>query len=453
MEAGGSAHGEADVDYDKNSLSSLATTASLSSRIASLAIFGEDKATRNYDINIETLGEGDEEEELVEVAEGDLMRELDQIEPALQVCARLFRAPGRSPPALKRLSWEQVDAFRQCGYVVVDNFVPRDLATRIRAETHVLQRQGRFTEASRFGLGSGAEEKRTVHYTDRSARGDHILWLHPGCPPAIGPGLAAAVQALQELQEDLTEAMTLRQRAAEYQLALYPGGGAQYVRHRDAFPDDGSEEQQRRVTAILYANPSWAPAHGGKLRLWPPRTSGGSGAAAAASAAGSASVRFSSGADANGDAGSHCGEPAEHVSDAWSHAMKLGSSDGGGSFADPASDTCSTHSEPHLPVGLGPSLLGAGSIASSMIAQASGGGSAAEGSSVDGDGSMDGHARHAREAAPEPAAGMERLEVGAEAVVDVAPLAGRLVLFLAGAVEHAVLPCQAERIALTAWCQ
>lgn len=60
----------------------------------------------------------------------------------------------------------------------------------------------------------------------------------------------------------------------------------------------------------------------------------------------------------------------EHANDAWSHASKLGSSDGGGSFADPASDTCSMHSEPHLPAGLGPSLLGAGSIASSMIAQA-----------------------------------------------------------------------------------
>lgn len=60
--------------------------------------------------------------------------------------------------------------------------------------------------------------------------------------------------------------------------------------------------------------------------------------------------------------------PGEHASDVWSHA-KLGSSDGGGSFADPASDTASMHSEPHLPAGLGPSLLGAGSIASSMIAQ------------------------------------------------------------------------------------
>ncbi len=107
--------------------------------------------------------------------------------------------------------------------------------------------------------------------------------------------------------------MHLRQRSAEYQLSHYAPNGAQYVRHRDAFPDDGSEEQQRRVcalpnmicrgctltsaescrssqsppsratirhsiawvaaqvTAILYANPTWCPADGGKLRLWPPR--------------------------------------------------------------------------------------------------------------------------------------------------------------------------------------
>ena len=70
MEAGSSVHGEADGECDRVSLSSLATTASLSSRIASLAIFGEDRnatAARNYDLAIETLGEGDEEEELVEV--------------------------------------------------------------------------------------------------------------------------------------------------------------------------------------------------------------------------------------------------------------------------------------------------------------------------------------------------------------------------------------------------
>ena len=48
-----------------------------------------------------------------------------------------------------------------------------------------------------------------------------------------------------------------------------------------------------------------------------------------------------------------------------------------------------------------------------------------------------------------PAAG----EVGAAAVVDVEPIAGRLVLFLSGAVEHAVLPNFADRVAITCWFQ
>ena len=41
--------------------------------------------------------------------------------------------------------------------------------------------------------------------------------------------------------------MHLRQQSAEYQLSIYPCNGSQYVRHRDAFPDDGSEDHQRRV--------------------------------------------------------------------------------------------------------------------------------------------------------------------------------------------------------------
>lgn len=40
-----------------------------------------------------------------------------------------------------------------------------------------------------------------------------------------------------------------------------------------------------------------------------------------------------------------------------------------------------------------------------------------------------------------------------EMVLDVAPLAGRLVVFLSGAIDHAVLPSQRPRVALTAWCQ
>src|SRR6185295_11601544 len=49
----------------------------------------------------------------------------------------------------------------------------------------------------------------------------------------------------------------------DLQVARYPGAGARYVRHRDAF---GGPES-RRVSAILYLNPTWTPADGGLLRL------------------------------------------------------------------------------------------------------------------------------------------------------------------------------------------
>lgn len=62
---------------------------------------------------------------------------------------------------------------------------------------------------------------------------------------------------LQELQEDLRQVMKLRQQTSEYQLAYYPPNGSQYVRHRDAFPDDGSEEHQRRVRILTTLSTTW----------------------------------------------------------------------------------------------------------------------------------------------------------------------------------------------------
>ncbi|KAL3157277.1 hypothetical protein ABBQ38_001510 [Trebouxia sp. C0009 RCD-2024] len=97
------------------------------------------------------------------------------------------------------------------------------------------------------------------------------MWLHEG--ELQSPETSARVQAmqvLQDLQTDLHAAMRLEKRSAEYQLAVYMGAGSQYVKHRDALPDDGADPNQRRVTAILYANPDWAPGHGGELRLWIP---------------------------------------------------------------------------------------------------------------------------------------------------------------------------------------
>lgn len=47
--------------------------------------------------------------------------------------------------------------------------------------------------------------------------------------------------------------------------------------------------------------------------------------------------------------------------------------------------------------------------------------------------------------------GIEWVEMGGGMVLEVMPQAGRLVLFLSGAVDHAVKPSFSERVAVTAW--
>jgi SM-20-related protein len=78
------------------------------------------------------------------------------------------------------------------------------------------------------------------------------------------------------------------------QLALYDGDGSYYARHVDNPGRDapgasdgppGLRTGDRALTAILYFNAGWLPAHGGALRLWPPTSAADSAGAAAAAPA------------------------------------------------------------------------------------------------------------------------------------------------------------------------
>ena len=67
-------------------------------------------------------------------------------------------------------------------------------------------------------------------------------------PGALNTTTGTFAFDVQEVQADLHSIMRLEKRSAEYQLAVYVGGGSQYVKHRDALPDDGADPNQRRVS-------------------------------------------------------------------------------------------------------------------------------------------------------------------------------------------------------------
>ncbi len=106
----------------------------------------------------------------------------------------------------------------------------------------------------------------TTYHRDGATRGDEIAWLTAEEARAgARPALAALCSRFEALRVQLNRAAYLGLERFDLQAARYAGGGACYVRHRDAFA--GWAAAHRRLTAILYLNPGWQAAQGGLLRL------------------------------------------------------------------------------------------------------------------------------------------------------------------------------------------
>ena len=165
-----------------------------------------------------------------------------------------------NPVPLKRMNIIQMEEFKQHGYLILDNFIGKDAIAAMREEATALKGRGRDEWVTLIGsfcdVGCFAEASKlgNVKFQDTKARGDYVMWLHTGRPPLDSPAFAPLVVAFQELQSDLLEFMKLRNNTSEYQLAYYPPNGSVYKKHRDAFPDDGSEQNQRRVRAHKLAS-------------------------------------------------------------------------------------------------------------------------------------------------------------------------------------------------------
>jgi SM-20-related protein len=150
----------------------------------------------------------------------------------------------------------EIHALHEPGWFLRDDVLGPSGSMGIHHAVEALAAAGRLRPA---GLSRGA-----AYRVDGAVRGDAIAWIDPAEVPLEFTELLAVFLTLRD---SLNREAYLGLGRMEVQAARYPGGGAVYERHRDAFPAPPGGRPNRRVTAIYYANPVWGPDDGGILRL------------------------------------------------------------------------------------------------------------------------------------------------------------------------------------------
>ena len=145
------------------------------------------------------------------------------------------------------------------GYFVCDGVLGPEAARAIHAEAHRIAHTAQLHPAK-----ISREAKQ-----EQSLRNDLITWIQR---ESAGPVLIPLLDLFDSLRNQLNETAWLGLGRYDVQLALYPGGGARYVRHLDTFragaAANATPSSNRRLTAIYYANPEWMPEQGGALRVF-----------------------------------------------------------------------------------------------------------------------------------------------------------------------------------------
>ena len=143
------------------------------------------------------------------------------------------------------------------GFFFRDGFLGPQLAKELRAETLRIVKSGVLRPA---GIGRSGT-------LDPITRGDHLCWMEPR---QAGRAVKMLMARFELLRKSLNRQFFLGLDRYEMQLALYHPGSQGYQRHLDAFR--GSNQRNRRLTAIVYLNPSWKADDGGELALYLPQS-------------------------------------------------------------------------------------------------------------------------------------------------------------------------------------
>jgi SM-20-related protein len=165
----------------------------------------------------------------------------------------------RSDCGLCFFSTDDLRQLETKGFFVRDNPFSFSLekVTQLFNEVQQLYKCGKLKPA---GMSQGSTK-----WQEGKVRGDLNLWLNDR--EALRkeyPSLWETLEKMQLLQLELNNACNFQSERVQVQLACYPGGGARYVRHLDAFKGGAN----RRLTIIYYLNVGWKSTDGGALRIF-----------------------------------------------------------------------------------------------------------------------------------------------------------------------------------------
>jgi len=147
---------------------------------------------------------------------------------------------------------EMVHVLGDGGALIFDTVLGGTVAADTFKQILELAHEGSLRNAGVGRMGS--------HRQDETIRQDLIAWVDGDTADRFEP-IAALFEAVRKAAN---EHCWMGVKRFDTQIALYPGDGAQYDRHRDAFHGQSS----RLLTAIYYPNVDWKPAHGGQLRVY-----------------------------------------------------------------------------------------------------------------------------------------------------------------------------------------
>ncbi|WP_289031646.1 2OG-Fe(II) oxygenase [uncultured Paraglaciecola sp.] len=146
------------------------------------------------------------------------------------------------------------DSIASQGYVLLDNFLPIDLASSLLTDVEVLSR----TEFKAAGIGRNKDNK-----LNSKIRTDSTLWLTQQTAPQM-----TYISVMEQLKQGVNERLFMGLSEFECHYSRYQKGDF-YLRHLDAFKSQQSSTQKnRRLSSVFYLTPDWQTGDGGELCLY-----------------------------------------------------------------------------------------------------------------------------------------------------------------------------------------